>query len=613
MELKQLFLGILLLAARPQHAQSQKDTLVLDSVVITENRIRTTLKNSSRQLVVISSSDFTTSLVRSTAEVLSYQSGVDVRQRGVNGMQSDISIRGGSFEQTLLLVNGMKITDPQTGHHVMNLPVPLEALQRVEIVKGSAASIYGQNAFAGAVNLITKLPDQFLFRGELSVGDFNMQHLSFYGALPYKRFKHALALMRDYSSGYQHNSDYTSNHVFYENAISLGAYHVIKGLFSYSNRRLGANGYYSNRFPDQYEAIESAFGAIDYQYERAGVKIKWRAYGRQNHDEFLLKRYDPSFYRNRHTTTTLASELHINYLTKYGQSGIGLEVRDESIRSTNLGQRNRQFAGLFAEHKYVATSFDFRAGVYANYFSGYGVKFFPGAEAGYHLSKNSKLFSSIGYSYRIPTYTELYYIDPTTLSNPGLKPENALTYDLGYRLNCPQFKSEVVFYRRETNNLIDYYRATSDLPVNPNYWIPQNILKVDFNGLEVSGQYYFKHDSVKFGLKSVQLSWHYIDATIRAITDVETKYALNALRQQVIVGLEMKLTDRVLWSLKGRYLLRQNSQAYTIVDTKLVVNINKRMSSFVLLTNAFNTNYIEAGYVNMPGRWISGGMRFLLK
>ena len=610
MELKYFLVGAVSVVSATYFAQGTRDTLNLDSVVITENRMHSTLNNSSRQLTLLSRSEFTTAPARSVAEVLAYQPGIDIRQRGLNGMQSDISIRGGSFEQTLLMVNGMKLTDPQTGHHTMNLPVPMEALQRVEILKGSASSIYGQNAFTGAVNLITAIPDKRLIRGEISVGDFNLQHFSFYAALPGKRFKQALSVVRDYSSGYQHNSDFTGEQMYYESALVLSNRHSLKSLFSYSNRQMGANGYYSNRFPDQYEAIETGFGSLDYQYKHAGLQIKWRAYARQNHDEFLLKRYQPEFYRNRHTSTTLASELHVGYLSRFGQSGIGLELRKEDLRSTNLGERDRQFAGLFIEHKYIGTRYDLRAGVYGNYFSGYGLKFFPGAEAGFRIGRHGKVVSSFGYSYRIPTYTELFYIDPTTLSNANLKPENALTYDLGYRMHHSNFKGEVVFYRRQTNNLIDYYRDGSDLSVNPNFWVPNNILKVNFNGVELSGHYQFKSDSIKFGIRSIQLSWHYIDATIHNADGVETKYSLSALRQQLIGGIELKLTDCVLWTLKARYLMRQNSAAYTLMDTKLTVKINRHINCFVMLTNAFNTHYVEAGYVTMPGRWISCGANF---
>ena len=88
--------------------------------------------------------------------LLKYISGVDVRQRGAEGIQTDISLRGGTFDQVMVLLNGINITDSQTGHHNFNLPVSLQQVERIEVLKGPASRIYGPNAFSGAINIVTK-------------------------------------------------------------------------------------------------------------------------------------------------------------------------------------------------------------------------------------------------------------------------------------------------------------------------------------------------------------------------------------------------------------------------------------------------------------------------
>ncbi len=156
---KALLIGSL--ATLSFQVQSQTDTTAqnLDEVIIQENRIQIPFSKQSRNISLVDRNQIETSPARSLPEVLSFVPGVDIRQRGVSGVQADIGIRGGSFEQTLMLLNGIKLSDPQTGHHMMNIPVPLVNIDRVEVLKGPASRIFGQNAFTGAVNVITVLGD----------------------------------------------------------------------------------------------------------------------------------------------------------------------------------------------------------------------------------------------------------------------------------------------------------------------------------------------------------------------------------------------------------------------------------------------------------------------
>lgn len=167
----------LLLAVFPTVLLSQKETIPevnIQEVIIYENRIQLPLSQKPSSIVVIDSGKIINLPVQSISDLLHYVAGVDIRQRGSNGIQSDISIRGSSFDQVLILINGIKISDPQTGHYSFNLPVDISSIDHIEVYKGPSARVFGQNAFAGAINIITKNTDSKYIQLKSIAGDFGL-------------------------------------------------------------------------------------------------------------------------------------------------------------------------------------------------------------------------------------------------------------------------------------------------------------------------------------------------------------------------------------------------------------------------------------------------------
>ena len=196
----------------------ESDTTVtkLDEVIIAENRIQLPYSEQSRSISLVQNEEIKNSPAISTADLLHYVGGVDVRTRGANGIQSDIGIRGGTFEQTLILVNGIKLNDPQTGHHSMNLPINLQQIERIEVLKGPSARTFGQNAFAGAINLVTKEPEKSYATLGLQGGDFKLWGVNASGGLITGKNSHQVAFSYNASDGYKHNTDYSLLNAFYE-------------------------------------------------------------------------------------------------------------------------------------------------------------------------------------------------------------------------------------------------------------------------------------------------------------------------------------------------------------------------------------------------------------
>src|SRR5690554_5263010 len=408
--MKGILFGLtLLLTTQAVFAQEDTTVVNLEEITIKENRMESPFNKVSRNIQVIQLARIETTPARSLQEVLSFVPGVDVRQRGVSGTQANIGIRGGSFDQTLMLINGIKLTDPQTGHHMMNIPVPLQGIQGIEVMKGPASRIYGQNAYAGAINITTALPYSKGLGIQLYGGDFGMRGGSFTSSLPIGKYRQTLSASHDASDGHWYNSDFKVSNIFYEGEMDLSERNKLNLMAAYADRRFGANGFYTNSFPDQWESVQTSLIALSHTYSYEQWYLQSRAYWRRNDDEFRLRRNEPAFSTNNHQSDVLALEFNARYDSRLGSSGLGVEGRQEQIKSNNLGNRDRGFLGIFAEHRIeLADKWDFSAGIYSNYYNEYGWKHFPGAELGFQLSPSSRLYTNYGKSYRIPSFTDLY-------------------------------------------------------------------------------------------------------------------------------------------------------------------------------------------------------------
>lgn len=592
-------------------ADNDNDSTEIDlgAVTIMENRIGIPFNKVSRNISVISRKEIETTPARSLQEVLSFTPGVDVRQRGVSGVQANIGIRGGSFEQTLMLLNGIKLTDPQTANHMMNIPVPLQSIQRIEVLKGPGSRIFGQNAYAGAINIITTLPETKSLFIQGFGGDFGMRGGQIVSSLPIGKYKQTLSVSHDASDGHQYNSDFKVTNIFYESGFELDEKNEFNAMIGFADREFGANGFYTDAFPDQWESLQTLLSSLSHTYRHNNWYIQNRAYWRRNIDEFRLRRNEPEFFTNNHVSDVFALELNSSYTSDWGVTGFGVEGRQERIDSNNLGQRSRDFLGVFAEHRIeLGEKTDIRAGIYSNYYSEYGWRHFPGAEIGYQLNANNRLYSNFGISYRIPSYTELFYEDNNISSNPNLSPEEATNYEVGWKLSKSRLRAEVVYFHRYTQNLVDYTRMLSNETPNPNRWTPGNVSEVTFNGIETAIKYAVNIGSTNARLQEVSLSYNYINADLVQQEGVQSRFALNSLRNQFIAGIQAEFLQRAELTLKSRYIERIALDPYFLLDARIDYNRLKTFGLFIEVSNITNSDYIEAGFVQMPGRWVKAGV-----
>ncbi len=591
----------------PTWAQQQDSTL-LDEIVIAENRIQLPYAEQTRSISLLTRTQLKQTPALSVAEALHQVSGVDVRTRGAHGIQADVGIRGGTFDQTLILVNGIKISDPQTGHHSLNLPVNLAQVERIEVLKGPGARTFGQNAFAGAINIVTAQPEKTYARVGVQGGDFKLWGLKGEIGLVKENQWHNLAVNFDQSAGYKYNTDYSLFNAFYNGQVQLknGTLELLGG---YTDRAFGANGFYASpAYTEQFETIQTGLATISYSRQLNTVQLTARAYYRQNDDEYIFIRNNPSVYQNNHTNKTLGVELNTVIPHSNATTGLGVDVNKVTLSSNNLGERRRTVATFYAEHRmeYFQKKLAITPGVQVNYYSDFGTNVLPGVDAGYRLGAHATLFGNIGYTYRVPTFTDLYYTDPVNAGNPNLQPEYAWNYELGIKTHrLKNLQAEAALFVRDGRNMIDWVRATDSDP-----WKPINVLALVMKGIDSQLTYRFNSNRNN-PLQSFQLNYTYILANAQSQENMLSRYALENLKHQLRANVVLTYTKHLTHTISAAYYNRVNLDDYTIVDTRLSYNATA-WSIFADVTNIFDVTYQETNLVTMPGRWFKAGVTIKL-
>ncbi len=585
--------------------QSGKE-YVLDDVVVTSSRAPLNLSDLTRSIVIINRSDIKEMPVSSVQDLLQYVNGLDLKQRGVEGVQADISIRGGSFEQTLILIDGIKISDPQTGHHNLNLPFNPDNIERIEVLKGQGSSIYGPNAFSGIVNIITKKPQDNSLSIQLAGGQYGYYQTLLSGSFMIGELGNNLSLSKKKSDGYRYNTNFDAIDFSYSSSFQseLGNANLFIG---YNDKEFGANSFYSERFPNQWEHTTTKFVNLSFKTAALNYSLTPKLYWRRNDDEFLLNYENPAFYRNIHQTDIWGVEIQSTINSNFGITSIGGEYKKDDIESTNLGNHQRENYGVFAEHNFkpfsellvVVSGFAYK-------YAEIGWKFWPGIDLSYKLTKQLRLFGSVGKAFRTPTYTELYYSDPVTKGNPDLKFEESVNYELGANYTDPFFNFNFSLFRKEGTNIIDWVRQSENEP-----WMVMNFAEVNTNGFE-SGMSLKPDRLINWlPINNLGINYTYLNSD-KSTGQFQSRYVLDYLKHQLIINLSNPLPFNINQSWYLRYEDRVNLEENFIIDMQLFYEV-KMFEIFIKATNLFNKSYKDIGGITLPGRWFIAGVKYTLR
>lgn len=555
--------------------------------------------------------------VRALPDVLQTILGFDVRRRGLNGTQADVGIRGSDFNGTLLLVDGQPMTDPQSGHLSADLDVALGAVERIEVLAGGGSALWGSNALGGVVNIVTRGAD---------LGRSNMQCETRYShgsnSLDAGGYRAAMRIGESVSaavdwyrteySGFRDDTESASSLLRLSSRWDTGSGPVALGL-GYASRSFGAYAFYGTTYPNQQESTRTRTAALSSTLAVGGWTLTPSASVRAHHDDFVLVRSDPKFYENLHDTVTSLLRTAARRGLAGGTFSVGAEAGRETISSTNLGSHGRDHSALFAE---FARTWDpaapstagLHAGLRADQYEGYGSRLSPYAGVAWDAAVPLKFRASFGTSFRVPSFTELYYVDPQNVGDPNLRPEKAWHIEAGASLSAGPATLDAVYFHRHATDLIDFVRSS---PAEP--WHARNVREAVTDGVEASADWTRGRPAFLTQLR-VQAAYTFVDlASLSAAADGATqgKYVLDPLHAKwdVLAGIALPLQLSLASRLS--YLSRPSfADGVWLLSARLSWQAfqGRILEFFVDGANLGNVRYQEVASVPLPRRTFASGL-----
>ncbi|MBR1395229.1 MAG: TonB-dependent receptor [Prevotella sp.] len=607
--------------------------LTLDEVSVTGSRAPLTKSQAARMVTVLDRADIQQAPVQSINDLLKYAVGVDVRQRGPIGAQTDITMRGGTQEQIIILLNGINICDPQTGHNVLDLPVDLSDILRIEVLEGPAGRIYGTSSLVGAINIVTEKKLKQVM-AQMEGGSFGYAKVSF----KYDGISASYAR----SDGYSRckagglNSDFSGAKAFYQGHYRGENSHVSWHLGLTDKGWGSATAYASPKWQadDQYEHTTKLLADIQSDTRCGALNMHANIYWNQHQDRYEGYRGRPDLLKyNYNRTDVFGLSLNSYFDWVAGRTAFGAELRNENLLSGNLGEPltrphhingtdrdytlglNRTNISGFVEHNVLLRNLTVSAGlvVVKNTWTDMNPTIYPGIDASLRLNRHWQLHASYNTSLRMPSFTEMYYKLQGYAANPHLKPEEMQAIEAGASFNASHFTFHTALWRHYGRNMIDWIMDTRQ--GDDATWQSVNHTRLNSVGIEASAEY-------KVRRATFNISYSYIDQEKDLEQGVISQYALEYLRHKLVAGLYLPLYSD-LWlkvSLRwqdrvGQYTDFDGSvcdyEPYALADTRLSWQ-KPAYELYAEADNLLDTTYRDYGLVPQPGRWLIAGIRLKL-
>ena len=607
----------------------------LDEVVVTASKVGLPLNLAAKHVTLISKQEIERAPVRSIEDLLNYVAGVDILQRGPHGVQADISLRGGSFDQTAILLDGINLTSPHTGHYSFDIPVNLSDIERIEIVQGPSSMVYGASAFAGGVNIITKKDYKSNAFAKLEGGMHGLFGAEARGAYQANSSTHSFSVGYKQSDGYIRNSDYKIANLLWQSKFDINGSDVDfqAGL---NDKAYGANTFYSAAYPNQFDNTQGIFMSVRGE-SHGKLKFIPHIYWSRHYDEFQLIREGtpdvPASYKNHnyHRSDVFGMNLHTQVASKWGITSFGGEFRNEGILSNVLGKPmedtlgrytksdNRTHISYFAEHNFIWEKLTLSLGGLLNYNTAIADRFdfYPALNGSFRATDRLSLYASWNKATRMPTFTDLYYTTKTHIGNSNLKAEESEAFETGIKYSHPVINGSLAIFHMKGRNMIDWVKASPEA-----LWESRNHTRLNKQGFEADLNLNL---ASWFGsgqpMRTLSFGYMYIDQE-RVEDELISNYTLNHLRHKVTAGLhhvvakQLSLSWHFRWQQRvGSYVQyvdlkpgeRMEYAPFALLDVKANYAL-PRANLFLHANNIFNTTHVDFGNIPQPGFWLSGGV-----
>jgi iron complex outermembrane receptor protein len=448
----------------------------------------------------------------------------------------------------------------------------------------------------GAVNFITdptRVTELRLRAGGGNQG-INQEHV--FASLLVRNWSETIAADRDFSSGFIPDRDYRSSTVSSETRFksALGQSDIV---FAGSDRPFGADQFYGN-FPS-WERTKNWFASGQQDLgDRTAASFGYR----RHTDEFVLIRDNPGIYENNHVDQSWQAALRRHdHLADNATFSYGAEGRD-SINSNNLGDHARNREALYANLDFrTLRRFSFSAGAREELFSGGTNVFSPTIAGGFWIKPALKLRASVSRGFRLPTYTDLYYSDPTTVGNPALKPESTWSLEAGADWDpTPHISTGMTFFRRWDSNLIDYMQFAPGAQYQAT-----NITQLHFTGFEAHGNFALKRN------QQIQLAYTFLHGDQVLLPGAVSRYVFNYPSHRAVFGWTGSWHEWIVARTRVGVTQRFERQAYPVWDLAIARKAGA-IRPYLQLANLSNTGYEEVPGVLMPSRSVIAGMELVL-
>jgi iron complex outermembrane receptor protein len=535
-------------------------------------------------------------VVNSLVDFLRLDPSLDLQARSPDGVQTDLSIRGSSFGQTLVLLNGQRLNDAQSGHHNMDIPVPLDSVERVEVMLGTGSTFYGSDAVGGVVNIITSPPEGLELRLRTAAGNFGTNQQRGSIADTFGKLSEQLTFSRDFSTGFIPDRDYRNLQLNSGTRYTSG-WGATNLTLAYMDHPFGADQFYGNY--NSWENTKTWFAGVS---QDLGKDTSASFSYRRHSDLFVLFRDRPEVFTNHHSDESYQADVRRHHSVGTATTvSYGVEALHESIESNNLGDHARSRGAAYGALDFRALkSFSLMISAREEVYRSFSAEFSPTVAGGVWISQHLKFRASASRGFRVPSSTDLYYHDPANLGSPNLRPEREWTYEGGLDWNpSGRVRAAVTIFERRERDGIDYYRSSPT-----DIYRALNIENLNFTGVETSLQIVpARGQSVDFrytGLRGVQ----------DTIPVGFTKYTFNYPTSSGVIAWSAGLKDGLVFRSRVGVLDRRGRDPYGLWDLYGAYT-KGRVHPFVQFSNVTSTRYQEVLGVAMPGRTIIGGVEVL--